>query len=225
MTRRLPTRLNARLIWALCVACLIAASVGWPLVIDHPPIMSFRDHFTTGDANGWKVYGGSWEIQDGVFRNLTAARGDKAVIGSDRWTDYTINTDIRFDSDPGGMHWGDAGVILRVTNPAVGVDSYDGYYVGIGFEDKVLFIGRANYAWNRLAISNLRGPVKLASWYHLTVRAKGCYIEASVAPVGIKTSTSVSYYDESCQQRAGAVGVRTFSVQASWRNFRVGRNQ
>jgi hypothetical protein len=202
-------------------AILIIAAI-WPLIFNHAPMGTFHDSFSHGDVKEWKTYGGVWELRDGTFRNLTAARGDKAVTGSERWTDYTVTSDLRFDSDPQGMHWGDAGVILRVTQPSVGVDSYDGYYVGIGIEDRVLFIGRANYAWNRLATSSFHDAVKLGKWYRLSVKAKGCYLEASATDHDTNTVTSVSYYDEGCRQRAGAVGLRTFSVQASWRDFQVG---
>jgi len=86
----------------------------------------YQDSFRNGDISEWNIYGGSWRVKDGILENLSGERGDKAVTGSSRWTDYVVGTDIRLNADPVDWLWGDAGVMLRVTDPSIGVDSYDG---------------------------------------------------------------------------------------------------
>lgn len=190
-------------------------------ILPHLPLRVYTNLFTNSHASDWKFYGGRWDIDADEFRDLTGGRGDKAVFGSKRWTNYAVDTDLRFDSDPGAIHWGDTGIIVRVTDPAVGVDAYHGYYAGIGYDDQTLFIGRADYGWNRLVTAHLPAPLHMGQWYHLAVQVKGCYIEAKVNPLHTNQITTASFYDEACSQRTGAVGIRTFGVNASWKGFQV----
>jgi hypothetical protein len=186
------------------------------------------DSFRNGDLSAWAFYGGSWRVNDGVLENLSGQRGDKAVMGNSRWTDYVVETDIRLNADPMDWLWGDAGVILRTTDASIGVDAYDGYYVGIGSyyraegpADSVLLIGRANYAWTWLGEVPLGVHARRDSWFHLEVLAKGCYFEATARELASGVQARLTYFDHDCAKRAGAVGVRTHGLPTSWRNFVV----
>lgn len=203
----------------LGLVCVTAAFIGLTF-LPHPPSRNYTNLLS--HASDWTIYGGSWSFMPFGVQNRTGDRGDKAIFGAERWTNYSVESDIRFDTDPSGMHWGDSGIVVRVTDPAVGVDAYYGYYVGISYADQQLFIGKANYGWNRLVSSPLPEAVHLSQWYHLTVRAKDCYIEAEVYPVGSSKVTKASFYDEGCKQKSGAVGIRTFGVRAAWKNFEIG---
>lgn len=200
----------AAVVLAICATCII--------YYNQHSSLPFHSKFRTGELRGWSVYGGSWQAGDEILQNITAGRGDKVVLTDKHWSNYRLDTDIRIDSVSEGMHWGDAGVIMRVSDPAVGVDSYQGYYLGVGFDDQILFIGKAGYSWNRLASSRLNDRVSVGTWYHLSAQIEGCSIEAEITSDG-HAPTKVSYYDENCRQRTGSVGLRTFNVQATWRNF------
>ncbi len=171
----------------------------------------------------WRFYGGSWAVNDGMLENLSSARGDKAITGSERWRDYIVETDLRLDADPADSMWGDAGVLLRVSDPSIGVDSYDGYYAGIGSEGSVLLLGRANYTWVRLGSAPLGVPARKGSWFHLKVLVKGCYFEASARDLLTGTQSRLTYFDADCTKQAGAVGIRSFGMPACWRDFVVRR--
>jgi hypothetical protein len=185
--------------------------------------MPYRDSFQTGDTSEWKFYGGSWTLDEGKLENLSGARGDKAVTGSERWSDYVVETDLCLNADPADSMWGDAGVMVRVTDASIGVDSYDGYYVGLGSEGNLLVFGRANYAWIRLGTAPLNAAAKRGSWFHLKVLAKGCYFEASARDLATGSESRLAYFEHDCSKLTGAVGVRTFGVPASWMHFVVHR--
>jgi len=193
----------------------------WLFFLPRRPFHSYSNLLSTSHSSDWKFYGGSWNFIASGVQNLTGDRGDKAIFGEERWSNYSVESDVRFDTDPSGMHWGDSGIVVRVTDPAIGVDAYYGYYAGISYADQQLFIGKADYGWNRLVSSHLPEPVRLARWYHLTVRVKGCYIEAEVYPIGSAEITKASFFDEGCRQTFGSVGIRTFGVRASWEHFEV----
>ncbi|MCU1585300.1 MAG: hypothetical protein JWM49_1856 [Microbacteriaceae bacterium] len=82
--------------------------------------------------------------------------GDKAVSGSGSWADDTANGDVQLGTSTGGNS--NAGLIVRVSDPAVGVDSMDGYYAGV--TPTQLVLGREAYGWTALASANL--PVSLS---------------------------------------------------------------
>jgi Domain of Unknown Function (DUF1080) len=93
----------------------------------------------------WTAVGGTWEIAGGVIRNNSAERGAKLLAGSSDWRNYTLNADIRFDG--GGA---DMGVIIRSNDEKEGVDTYNGYFVGLRNLDGTIVIGRSDYGgWKR----------------------------------------------------------------------------
>lgn len=213
---------RTRHLWLIPAAILLTlGGLVWGLLLDHKVLRPYRDSFARGGISEWKIFGGTWNVTDGALDNISGARGDKAVVGSPKWTDYIVESDLRINSDPAGSHWGDAGIIFRVAEPSAGVDAYDGYYVGIGLEDNVLLLGRSNYSWNRLSAVPLANPARRGAWYHLRLLAKGCYFEAVAKEAGASRQTRLTYFDSDCTRRSGAVGVRTFGVQASWMHFEV----
>jgi len=128
---------------------------------------------------------------------------------------------VRLNALPADSLWGDAGLVFRVSDPSTGVDSYDGYYLGLGSDANVLLLGRANYSWNRLAATPLSTRAQPGSWFHLRLLAQGCYFEASAEDLQTHTTSRLSFFDKDCQPRSGLVGVRSYTMPASWRYFRV----
>ena len=83
-----------------------------------------------GTMRGWQPIGGHWSEHQGIFSNATYGRGDMLIAQHSNGTNYTISADIRFDLLFPETHYGDAGLVIRTTNPEQGVDSYQGYYAG-----------------------------------------------------------------------------------------------
>lgn len=180
-----------------------------------------RASLDKGDVSGWEFFGGSWLPADGALRNVSGARGDKAVVRGSIWDDSIIEADLRFDSEAGGYGWGDAGIIFRATDASVGVDAYDGYYAGIGIEQSVLLIGRSNYSWAGLRSVPLPVTVRRGTWYKLRLIARGCYFDLTAREAGVAQEARLTYFDHDCTKKSGGAGLRTYGVRASWRNFVV----
>ena len=81
-----------------------------------------------------------------------------------------------------GTNYGDAGVLFRVRSPHLGVDSYQGYYLGLRASDQALFFGRVNEEWYQLLAAPLSGHLAAGTWYTLSVQASGCHFALSAAP-------------------------------------------
>jgi hypothetical protein len=209
----------------------VTHAIIWPLVatasglaiylIAAPGSRSYRDSFAVGDLSEWQRYGGTWDVSDGVLRNLSGGRGDKMVLSSRDWRDFTVQSDIRFDSDSRGMNWGTAGILLRVSNAEYGVDDYNGYYVCVRFDQSELSLVRVTYAWDRVGTATMKRPARTGIWYRLRATVEGCHIDATVREGESGEVTRFTYFDDRCTQIAGTVGVRVYSVKASWKNFGV----
>ena len=203
----------------LAASAVLALSFGYLAQVNLSH--AFRDSFDRGDVSNWKFFGGSWIATEGVLKNVSGARGDKGLVGSTGWTDYVVEADLRFDSAAGGYGWGDAGIIVRATDPSIGVDAYDGYYTGIGIEQNVLLFGRSNYSWAGLRSVPMPATVRRGVWYKLRLVAKGCYFDVTATEQDTGQEARLTYFDNDCTKRSGAAGVRTYGVRAAWRNFAV----
>jgi hypothetical protein len=173
-----------------------------------PVRMLVRDNFADGAAVGWRTYGGAWSVADGEYRAATSS-GGKALLDTD-FADLVYDADVTVTSATG-----DAGVVFRATQLAVGTDAYRGYYAGIAADGRVL-LGNADNSWTQLA--SARMPVTPGTRYHLRVTAVGpsiaVYVDDLSTPKLTVTDTS---------HASGATGVRVFRAAASFGNIAVDR--
>ncbi|HZZ40092.1 MAG TPA: family 16 glycoside hydrolase [Acidobacteriaceae bacterium] len=171
---------------------------------------------------GWKPISGNWTLHDNVISNAHYGRGDMLIMEHPEGSDSRISADVRFDLLFEETHYGDAGLILRATDPQPGVDSYKGYYAGLRPDNQTLVLGRASYDWHLLQETRLAAPMAAGAWYHLELTAHGCNLEVDARPVDEPQTTTIRYTDSHCLT-AGAGGLRSFYADASWRNVRVDR--
>ncbi len=172
---------------------------------------------------GWQQISGRWNEHGGIFSNSNYGRGDMLIAPHSLGTDYHISADIRFDLLFPETHYGDAGLVIRTTDPEPGVDSYEGYYAGVRPDYQVILLGRASYDWRELATAHLVTPLSVGSWYHLDLSAHGCEIAFALSPVNGGPAARLKYNDKQCLTQ-GVAGLRSFYAQASWRNVQVSSN-
>ncbi len=173
--------------------------------------------FDQGTSVGWNTYGGGWTVTDGALRNSQhSGQGDKALAGSTAWSDVNLSADVRVDS-----YGVDAGVLVRVNGPTVGVDSLSGYTVGISSTDGRLYLGRFAGGWSKLADIGVPDGVVPGQWYGISVNAVGCTFSFSVTNRQTGQTSSSEYIDGGCQLTSGQIGVRSHNGPASWRNLTV----
>ncbi|HEY1742024.1 MAG TPA: arabinofuranosidase catalytic domain-containing protein, partial [Granulicella sp.] len=185
--------------------------------VGYAGMLPYHDGFGGGSTSGWATYNGNWSVSGGSYVNSTADNnGDKAVTGSPTWDNYTLQGDVEITTSGG-----DAGLNFRVTNPAAGLDSLDGYYVGVDATSGILVLGRESYGWTALQSMAMPGGVLPNTWYHITAQAVGCTLTVSAQPVGSTTVTGFTHTDTGCTYTAGAVGVRSHLTSAAWRNINV----
>ncbi|MDM7891566.1 family 16 glycoside hydrolase [Curtobacterium caseinilyticum] len=183
--------------------------------------LPFRDSFAGGQG-AWKTYGGRWTTQTvsgyGTFTETSGSSdGPKAVTGDPAWTDYTMQADVQVNSGT------DAGLLVRVTRPASGVNGFTGYSVSLGLSDNTLSVSRMNDGTTtQLARSTIAGTLRAGQFYHVVVQAAGCGITAWSSTVGANDWTKVSASESSADCRSkGAVGLRGNGSAAGFRYVTV----
>jgi len=180
-----------------------------------------RYHYET--MSGWQPITGRWSSSSGTLSNANYGRGDMLIASRSSGANYRISADIRFDLLFADTHRGDAGVVIRTTDPEPGVDSYEGYYAGLRPDDQSVVLGRASFDWHELKVARLAAPVAVGSWYHIELSANACDLNVIASPLGGGPRTSMNYHDDHCLV-SGVAGLRSFYAQASWRDVNITRN-
>ncbi len=170
-----------------------------------PPSSYFSEDFDDGIANGLTTYDGSWSVVNGQY-NVGAVAGAKSVAIGTNFSNFTYLADVSISG-------GDAGLVFRVSNPAVGIDAYNGYYAGLNSSGYVI-LGKASHNWTQLATYNM--AIAANTLYRMKVVANGSNIQVFVTDM---STPKINYTDTSFS--AGAIGVRTFNSAAKFDNISV----
>jgi signal transduction histidine kinase len=210
---------HRRRLWILAV--LGIASMAVATVYLRVPIrailsgLPYKDSFTSGKADEWHAFGGTWELSDGAVRNESDERGAKFITGPTGWSDYSLEADIQLLGDDG-----DAGLIARSSEEENGVDAYNGYYAGLRTHDHTLVLGRADHGWIENQAKPIPGGVHPFHWYHLKLVVVACDMVASAYDPSTNATISVAMNEPNCQ-RAGRIGLRSYSSGGVWRNVQA----
>ena len=197
---RPPVRSKILLIFKAALACVaVVLIVRWVRPTgDYPEISS-------SVTDQWQAYGGDWHVSDGILTDRTDGRGDMMLTGPANHGDYNITSEIRFDSIAGDPQYGDAGMVIRVQDPAIGVDAHRGFYAGLRLDDHTLLIGAQSFTFRELANTQLTHEIHTGRWYRMTFAVTGCTFHASAEDMETKDHAEVSYVEPSCSPVQGQV--------------------
>jgi len=176
--------------------------------------LPFRDRFPLRDAEDWQAYGGTWSFRDHGVMNRSDERGAKLIAGDEQWSNYQIHADIQM------LGWGDMGLLVRVSNADLGINSYRGYYAGIQSRDGALILGVANDDWIAVEPKAIEGGILSGHWYHMDLVAYGCTVAAHLSDLqGGKEAWSALRQDSCWTQ--GKIGLRSLDTGGLWKNILV----
>jgi signal transduction histidine kinase len=170
---------------------------------------------TADHAREWTPIGGRWVFQDGLIENRHSdVRGPKLMSGSEQWGNYSLTADLKFGSERGDM-----GIIIRARDESVGIDAYNGYYVGLRMGGG-LIIGRSNYGWVEARPVDFPGGVQAERWYRMHVVAYRCNIAASIQNLKTGETAWIAFEERKCVE-TGRIGLRSVDVEGAWRNVAI----
>ena len=160
---------------------------------------------------GWVDYGGRWSVKDGAC-SAQAEAGAKLIRDEPAFADGSVECDVNLADDKGD----NAGLLVRVQEPAVGADRFVGYEISVSAKNGRVLLGRHRHNWTPLA--DAAAAIKRGQWHHLRVECSGKDI--AVFLDGGKTA-ALRYTDASAPILSGKVGLRTWHSDASFRRFAV----
>lgn len=213
----MPTSLARRITYsAIAVSIIGAGVVGARLLFVSRPDygLPLRVRFAPGAEENWTAFGGTWKAVNGSMRNDSNERGAKLLTGSQKWQDYTLEGNVQL------LGQGDAGLVGRVSQAEIGVDSYRGYYAGVRTRDNTLVLGTVSDAYYGERNVPMPDHVLPFRWYHVRLKMEGCRIEASAWAAGTHTSRTILTESEDCI-RSGGIGLRSYSAGGVWRNVAI----
>jgi hypothetical protein len=159
------------------------------------------DDFDSGFSAEWGYSDGDWKIEAG---QATLNGFGKRTLGNAGWSDYTVEVDITCVRNM------NAGIIFRVSNPALGgagndpalgTDYLQGYFVTLGSNGVTL--GKHSYSWTGLTTATSEAYATNVK-YHVKVAAYGANIKVYVQDM----ETPVIDYTDTAPFMSGKVGLR-----------------
>lgn len=145
----------------------------------------FSDKFEEGRWDDWVYYGYNRFISihdealslksfPGEHMPNSFQTGEKALIRGLDWEDFTLSTRIRILEGEG-----EAGLLLRASNPGVGLHAVEGYYAALRPAEDAVVLGLMNGGtWRELARAEV--PAQTDAWYDMIVRTAGPQIAVEV---------------------------------------------
>ena len=134
---------------------------------------SFQEPPPSTPPKGFQLRGGRWSVENGV---LSGSAGDGPILVSElpSFDDGEIRVELRLpDRKPGN-----AGLIVRLGNPGVGANNFDGYEVSLDAAAQIVRLGRHCHDWQ--LIQDVPCEVPDDRWILLAVRLRGSTIEVLV---------------------------------------------
>jgi len=103
---------------------------------------SFQEPPLSRPPQGFKAFGGSWLVKDGT---LDGSAGDGPLLVSEcpAYADGEVSVEMFFADRKAG----NAGLIVRLAQPGMGADNFDGYEVSLDPASQVLRLGRHRHNW------------------------------------------------------------------------------
>ncbi|MBC7914751.1 MAG: glycoside hydrolase family 127 protein, partial [Pyrinomonadaceae bacterium] len=176
----------------------------------------FTANFDDNNMESWVWYGGGWFTKDGSIHASSNKGSWGAGIHGSKVIESSVNlADLIFETDIITGNKGNAGIIFRVTNPAIGADLYEGYYVGLNPAQNIIEIGKAaKQKYILLASSSFK--VEPEKKYKLKVEAKGSDIR-----VFLNDEKDPVLKANDNQFSKGTIGLRSYDALPSYDNIRI----
>ena len=156
---------------------------------------------------GFRAYGGNWSVKDGVLW-ATADAGSKLLLDSAALSNGEAGVEVLLSDKRAG----NAGFIVKVTEPGVGADRFSGYEVSLYADLQILRLGR--HRQNFELLRDVPCAVPVNEWIPLVVRMTEKTLEVSVSG-----KTILAYEDKEHPLATGALGFRPWQREARYRNF------
>ena len=169
---------------------------------------SFQEPALALPLKGFTTFGGRWLAQS---NGLWAAAGDgpKLIADTPAFAAGEVGVEVFLPEGKAG----NAGLIVKVSEPGVGADKFVGYEIALDATGR-LVLGRHRQNWE--PIRNVPREILPNRWIALVVRLTENSLE-----VALDGQSVITYQDKEHPLTSGRVGLRTWQRDARFRNFYV----
>jgi hypothetical protein len=180
----------------------------------NPNSTNYVENFEDNNVSQFVTYGSGWFCRDNAIHTAINAYGtsggdDKAIATNTKFSDFEYTTNVTVNSP------GDAGLIFRVNDAAIGENAYQGYYVGINAEKGTIEFGKANKRqW--VVIASAKCPVEFKKSYSIRIKAVKDTFEIFINNSNSPIITSIVN-----QYASGSIGLRAFNALSTVNNIVV----
>ena len=176
---------------------------------------TYKENFDKNTANGLVIYGGGWFCKDGAIHcasnedKTSGNTGSKIIATATNFSDFVFDADVAVNSP------GDAGLVFRVSEPAIGPQAFKGYYVGLNPVSGTIELGKSsNQQW--VVIDSANYPMKMNAVYHIKIKAVGDRFEAFINGDEKPVITATDH-----EYKTGSIGLRAYKALATVDNISV----
>lgn len=169
---------------------------------------SFQEPAPVG-IQGFTAYGGTWNAE-GEELQFVGSPGDKLVSHQAAWADGEVGVEMFLPN----RECPNAGLIVRVGAPGLGMDNFEGYEIALSASGQSLILGRHRHNWEPIRTVPCEVPVGV--WIPVTVTLHG-----SVLEVFVQGKSVVRHEDGRQALPAGKVGLRAFHTSGRYRKLWV----
>lgn len=159
-------------------------------------------------VKGCNTYEGVWSLREDGGYEVQPFAGAKSIWDEAEIGDGTVTAQVMLRDKTG-----DAGVIVRVADPKIGVDALQAY--NINFRHDGLRLGKHRNNWQEL--TSVRCDVAIDTWHEVRIELAGPAVKVYLNG---ETEPKLTYIDAD-PLPAGKVGFRTFQVGSAVRNLAV----
>lgn len=176
---------------------------------------TYEENFDNNTADGLVIYGGGWFCKDGAIHcasnedKTSGNTGSKVIATATKFSDFIYDADVAVKSP------GDAGLLFRVTDPAIGPQAYKGYYLSLNPLLGTIELGKSrNKQW--IVIASAKHEIKINDTYKIKVKAVGnkfeVFINAEDKPI-------ITAADD--EFKTGTIGLRAYKALANMDNLKI----
>ncbi len=168
---------------------------------------SFQEPPPPVPIKGLTAYGGRWTVRDGAV-SAACEQGPKLVADEPVFSEGEVGVEVFLPGKSGGP----AGLIVKVSEPGVGMDKFIGYEIALDTERQWLVLGRHRNNWE--PIQNVPCPVPSDRWIPLAVKMTETRLE-----ILVDGKPLLQYEDRVYPLHSGRVGLRPFERECRYRNL------
>ncbi|NQT86865.1 DUF1080 domain-containing protein, partial [bacterium] len=160
-------------------------------------------------VKGFQPYGGSWQVRNGELWAGGGA-GPKLISELPAFSVGEVGVEVFLPGKGGG----NGALIVKVSDPGVGADAFNGYEIALDASGQFLRLGR--HRQNYQNIKDVPYPVPVDQWVALHVKLTATTLEVLVAG-----KTVLTHDDGKGALVSGSIGLRPWQRAARYRNLWV----